>query len=65
MLLNDDQRRNVWDRVDEELRFFPNCADRNFEFHIPPFRIKGNHVVYGIEDTNDDKTIGMEELMPL
>lgn len=54
MLLNEEERRRVWDRVDGELNFFPNCAGRSFEFHIPPFEIKGNHVVYAIENTDDD-----------
>ena len=62
MLLNKEERDTVWSRVKKELHFFPNCANRNFQFHIPPFRIKSSHVVYGIEDTNDDETIGWKKL---
>ena len=63
MLLNEEEYDFVWNRVKNELHFFPNCANRNFQFHIPPFRINDSHVIYGIEDTNDDETIGMEALI--
>ena len=63
MILNDEQRKAVWDRVDNELQFFPNCADRNSDALFPPFVINKNHVIYGIESTNDDKTEGMESLI--
>ena len=54
MLLNDEQERVVWDRVDKELHFFPNCSDRNQGALFPPFVIGKAHVVYGIENTDDD-----------
>ena len=54
MLLKDKQYKAVWDRVDKELKFFPNCSDRNSGALFPPFVINKNYVVYGIENTNDD-----------
>ena len=63
MLLNDEQHNTVWDRVKNELRFFPNCSDRNSDTLFPPFVIDKNHVIYGIENTNDDETQGMENLI--
>ena len=63
MLLNDEQHHTVWDRVKNELRFFPNCSDRNSDTLFPPFVIDKNHVIYDIENTNDDETQGMENLI--
>ena len=54
MILNDEQYDSVWDRVKKELRFFPNCSDRNSGALFPPFVINKNHVIYGIENTDDD-----------
>ena len=54
MLLNDEKYTEVWDRVEKELQFFPNCADRNSCALFPPFVINKNHVIYGIENTHDD-----------
>ena len=54
MHLNDEQSRAVWDKVHERLNFFPNCLSRDTDFHIPPFKINGEYVIYGIEDTDDD-----------
>ena len=45
------------------MKFFPNCSDRNSEALLPPFVINKNYVVYGIENTNDDETEGMESLI--
>ena len=63
MILNDEQYKAVWDRVDKELQFFSNCADRNSSTLFPPFVIDKNYVIYGIENTNDEKTAGMELLI--
>ncbi len=63
MLLNDEQYNTVWDRVENELQFFPNCSDRNSATPFPPFVINKNHVIYGIENTNDDEMQGMENLI--
>ena len=54
MILNDEQYKAVWDRVDNELKFFPNCSNRNSKALCPPFVINKNYVVYGIENTNDN-----------
>ena len=63
MILNDEQYKAVWDRVDKELQFFPNCADRHSDTLFPPFVIDKNHIIYGIENTNDEETEGMETLI--
>ena len=63
MLLNDEQYRAVWDRVDKELNFFPNCADRDSFSLFPPFSIKADYVIYDIENTNDDEAGEFETLI--
>ena len=63
MVLNNEQHNAVWDRVKEKLHFFPACFDRNSGVLFPPFVIEQNYVVYGIENTNDDGTEGMESLI--
>lgn len=63
MTLNDEQYKLVWDRVYEDLKFHPNCSDRNSGAPFPPFVINKNHVIYGIENTRDDETEGIEALI--
>lgn len=63
MILNDEQYNAVWNRVEKELQFHPNCADRNSPALFPPFVINQSHVIYGIENTNDEKTESMESFI--
>lgn len=63
MLLNDEQNKVVWNRVYNELKFHPECGDRNSKALFPPFVINKNFVVYGIENINADETEKMDLLI--
>lgn len=63
MILNDEQYKKVWNRVYNELKFYPKCADRNSKTIIPPFVINKAFVVYGIENTSYNETEKMDLLI--
>ena len=63
MVLNDEQYKSVWDRVYKELKFSPCSLGRSSISLFPPFEISSNHVIYDIENTNDDDNDGLEALI--
>lgn len=65
MLLNEEERKPVWDFVRDELKFHPDSKYRGHS-RLPwrrPFRLPHPWAVYGIEDMTQEQIDGMGMLV--
>ncbi len=66
MLLNDTELYGrVWDKVYQELNFFPWYAQRDTadQSGKPSFRIHGKYTVFGIENMSDQQIDHMDKII--
>ncbi len=65
LLDNTEQYDLVWNRVYQELSFYPYYEDREASDAkgLLPFRIKGKHAVYGIENMSEQQEDLMDDII--
>ncbi|MDE5835051.1 MAG: DUF2716 domain-containing protein [Ruminococcus sp.] len=64
MLLNKKQYNYIWNKIDIELKFYPNCNYRGHSFNVKlPFEINRPYVVYDIENMTDEQLSIMDDII--
>jgi hypothetical protein len=61
--LNEEQYRDIWVWVDENMSFRPHCRKGHDFFPWKPFEIPVRHVVYGFENMKKEHADVMDDLI--